>query len=242
MRITNMLPMALLCAIPFLVNGEAPPKDMGHRTTTGLLTIMWENGPPHDSTAARPGDVPQKGVTMPGHYCTDRPGEINDLSPENLPEGHRHPIVKGNGCPAEINHEDRVRLSGDGKRVHIRRKWTVCDPCGEKDCLTRFQILSAPLAEPGNALWRVPRFELLQNRPNPFTDGTVIGFYLPESSDIKLTVHQADGQVLKVWEGSYPKGYNEVKWDIGGLREQGALSYTLTTDGHSATKRMVHVR
>jgi len=82
-------------------------------------------------------------------------------------------------------------------------------------------------------------FELHQNEPNPFAGSTVIGFNLPESAEATLTVYDVTGKVLRIVEGDYAKGYNEVTLKRSNLAATGLLYYTLETDNYSATKKMV---
>src|SRR5699024_6064516 len=53
-------------------------------------------------------------------------------------------------------------------------------------------------------------FALYQNTPNPYAGQTVIGFNLPEASKATLSVYDVTGKMLKVVEGEYDQGYNEV--------------------------------
>lgn len=84
-----------------------------------------------------------------------------------------------------------------------------------------------------------PGFELYQNRPNPFLDKTLIGFYLPEASDATLTVFDETGRVLFTQSGSYPRGYNAVSLQNTAIGSTGVLYYKLETPAESAVKKMV---
>ncbi len=85
-------------------------------------------------------------------------------------------------------------------------------------------------------------FDLYQNQPNPFKDETVIGFNLPESTFAKLTVYDVSGKVLRVVEGEYTKGYNEISLNQAQLAGTGVLYYQLDTDTNSATKKMILIK
>ncbi|MFZ1515830.1 MAG: T9SS type A sorting domain-containing protein [Saprospiraceae bacterium] len=82
-------------------------------------------------------------------------------------------------------------------------------------------------------------FELLQNEPNPFSKETSIGFRLPETSVVKLTIYDATGKVISVQEIKGQKGLNQHKLSIGELNTSGVLYYQLDTPVHTATKKMV---
>lgn len=84
--------------------------------------------------------------------------------------------------------------------------------------------------------------ELLQNYPNPFRSETSIGFILPSEMDVKLTVTDINGKVLKDLSGHYFKGYNQVDISREQLPTTSILFYRiLTASGFSDTKRMILV-
>jgi hypothetical protein len=82
-------------------------------------------------------------------------------------------------------------------------------------------------------------FELYQNRPNPFTDATVIGFQLPEASTATLTITDVAGRTLSVIKGDFEKGYNEVTIEKKELNGNGVRYYQLDTPNHTASKKMI---
>ena len=65
-----------------------------------------------------------------------------------------------------------------------------------------------------------PSFILRQNYPNPFNSSTVIGFSLPRSQEVELTVYNLAGQkVIVLVDGEQTAGTHFVRWD--GRDEQG---------------------
>jgi hypothetical protein len=82
-------------------------------------------------------------------------------------------------------------------------------------------------------------FVLNQNIPNPFKDETVISFYLPESGEASLSIMDVTGRVLKVYEGDFSEGYNEVSVNRSDLPQAGTLLYELRSSEHTATKKMI---
>ena len=84
-------------------------------------------------------------------------------------------------------------------------------------------------------------FELYQNQPNPFSVETVIGFDLPESGSATLSLFDVTGKVLRVIEGDYTQGYNEVKLTKSDLSSTGMIYYKLQTQDHTATRHMIIV-
>ncbi|MEL6923182.1 MAG: T9SS type A sorting domain-containing protein, partial [Bacteroidota bacterium] len=84
-------------------------------------------------------------------------------------------------------------------------------------------------------------FELYQNAPNPFQSVTRIGFNLPEAGTATMTIMDISGKVLKVIDGEYAKGYNEVTLNRSELSAAGVLYYQLNTANDSATRKMIIV-
>lgn len=83
---------------------------------------------------------------------------------------------------------------------------------------------------------------LLQNRPNPFSDGTIIGFILPEACDAQLRVFDVSGRELWRSDRFYPAGYQEAVIRPGELNVSGLLYYELTTPFGTRTRKMMAVK
>ena len=94
-------------------------------------------------------------------------------------------------------------------------------------------------------------FKLNQNYPNPFNPTTTISFNLNKNAEVKLTVYDALGRLVKVLEnGRLATGYYDYKWN--GTNYQGAsvgsgiYIYKITIKAenklHSESKKMVLVK
>jgi len=88
------------------------------------------------------------------------------------------------------------------------------------------------------------RFELFQNRPNPFSRTTSISFCLPQAAPATLTVFDGTGQVLFLQKKDFTEGCHTMQLDAALLvpKSAGVLYYRLETPTHSAVRRMVVVR
>lgn len=82
-------------------------------------------------------------------------------------------------------------------------------------------------------------FELYQNQPNPFQGETVIGYNLPETSQVTFTVSDVAGRTLKMIRTEGVKGYNNIILNSKDLPAAGVLYYTVSTDDYTATKKMI---
>ena len=89
-----------------------------------------------------------------------------------------------------------------------------------------------------NGLTEINNFELFQNVPNPFSDGTIIGFQLPEASNASFTLFDVSGKILKETSGQYARGYHEINIDKTLFPNSGVFYYRLETPDHTATKKM----
>jgi len=87
-------------------------------------------------------------------------------------------------------------------------------------------------------------FSLNQNVPNPFTSKTVIGFVLPEESDVRIDVYNVGGQRIKTLLNRRLKaGHHTVLWDgrdiSGNLVPPGVYFYRIETGKWRATGKAI---
>jgi hypothetical protein len=80
-------------------------------------------------------------------------------------------------------------------------------------------------------------FALYQNVPNPFNGVTTVGFHLPESAPVTLTVMDLSGKILQVIRAEFGEGYGELQ--LTDLNATGVYYYRLDTPNHTATRKMV---
>ena len=85
-------------------------------------------------------------------------------------------------------------------------------------------------------------FKLYQNEPNPFSTSTKIAFELPKAMAAELVIYNALGQVVKVFDGQFLAGRNEVDWDVTKAENSGLYYYVLKTEAVQLTGRMVMKR
>lgn len=83
---------------------------------------------------------------------------------------------------------------------------------------------------------------LLANTPNPFSGETMIRFDLAEAGMARLTIADASGRAVYTHRDTYPRGANRVIVSSDDLPAEGIYYYTITTDRHTATRRMVVLR
>ncbi|MFT5015803.1 MAG: hypothetical protein ACI92C_000537 [Neolewinella sp.] len=80
---------------------------------------------------------------------------------------------------------------------------------------------------------------LFQNMPNPVYGQTMIRFDLPDAVEVQLTVRDISGRLLIERSITGSAGQNVVEFDRKELGAAGMLTYTLSTDKFTATRKMM---
>jgi FlaG/FlaF family flagellin (archaellin) len=83
------------------------------------------------------------------------------------------------------------------------------------------------------------KYELSQNRPNPFNPTTEISFALPVAGEVRIEVYNITGQrVTELVNGYYPAGYHSVTWNGAGMAS-GVYFYRIHASSFTETKKML---
>jgi hypothetical protein len=82
-------------------------------------------------------------------------------------------------------------------------------------------------------------FELYQNRPNPWTNSTIIPFELDPGGDASLSIYDMAGKLVYRTAGNYVAGYHEISVSRNELPAAGLFYYTLEAGDQRATRKMV---
>ncbi len=85
----------------------------------------------------------------------------------------------------------------------------------------------------------VAQYRLFQNYPNPFNPETTIGFDLPRSAHVNITLYDVKGrEIATLLDAVRPAGYNSLHFDGSGLAS-GVYLYKLQTDLFTDVRKMV---
>ncbi|MDQ3019894.1 MAG: T9SS type A sorting domain-containing protein [Bacteroidota bacterium] len=99
--------------------------------------------------------------------------------------------------------------------------------------LASLEIISSQIPE---------SYNLEQNYPNPFNPSTKINFNLPKASNIKLSVYDIQGKLLKTLvEGELTAGSYSTEWSASDY-PSGIYIYRIEADGYNSSKRMMLVK
>ncbi|MEO1516707.1 MAG: T9SS type A sorting domain-containing protein [Bacteroidota bacterium] len=92
--------------------------------------------------------------------------------------------------------------------------------------------------KPSNPRTLPGEYQLLQNRPNPFADETIIGFQLPEATAVQLRIFDLSGRLIHQHQAHYQAGQHE--WTLGSdeLPGSGLYYYQLQCPAFTATRKM----
>ena len=100
------------------------------------------------------------------------------------------------------------------------------------------------VTEPEDAAGLLKAMRLFQNRPNPFTPVTRIGFELAQAGRVALGVYSVDGRLIRTLvEEERGAGSHEVTWDGRDAEGQkvagGVYFYKLAAPGVAESRRMI---
>ena len=89
--------------------------------------------------------------------------------------------------------------------------------------------------------------QLQQNAPNPFNSQTVLSYFLPESSPVRLELFSVTGQrVAILYQGPQQAGYHRLHWaaqdDEGHPLASGIYFYRLETANGILTRKLTLLR
>jgi photosystem II stability/assembly factor-like uncharacterized protein len=90
-------------------------------------------------------------------------------------------------------------------------------------------------------------FKLYQNYPNPFNPLTVINYFIPKTSIVKIIVHDITGKEIRTLKnGASSAGPYQTFWDgrndAGVDAPSGIYYLSLASEGYKETRKMVLVR
>ncbi len=81
--------------------------------------------------------------------------------------------------------------------------------------------------------------QLFQNEPNPFSNQTVIKFFLPKASEAIITITDVSGKVVRTIKNRYEAGMNQEILNKGDLPSQSVFYYRMQTEDFIGVKKML---
>lgn len=85
-------------------------------------------------------------------------------------------------------------------------------------------------------------YSLSQNYPNPFNPETTIGFALPKTSDVIISIYDVNGRyVTDILNSNKSAGYHTVKWDAS-QQASGLYFYQIKAENFTQVKKCLLVK
>lgn len=84
-------------------------------------------------------------------------------------------------------------------------------------------------------------FRILQNHPNPFSNGTNIGFHIPEDGNVSINILQIDGQSIYKMDQKFSKGWHSINVEADLFRNNGVFLYYIEYGGARITNKMIKI-
>lgn len=182
-------------------------------------------------------------------YVNIIPGKLNDLSADNFGTSYLNDgmiTTSWNSNNTTLSEND-VLFSVVVKaktNVKISKALQITSALTKAEAYTsdeEVMNVSLQFTENGKVV-AINGFEMYQNKPNPFSESTSVGFNLPEASDASLTIFDMSGRIVKAYQGSFTKGYNSFEIKTTDLGSTGVFYYRIDTPTNSGTKKMVIVK
>jgi len=85
-------------------------------------------------------------------------------------------------------------------------------------------------------------YQLFQNYPNPFQQTTTIGFTLPRSQEVSLSVSDVTGRIVWQTRGMFPRGLNEVPVYGQANWSDGVYFCKMETESFTDVRKMIRSR
>jgi hypothetical protein len=106
-----------------------------------------------------------------------------------------------------------------------------------------YAVYEASAANTGLLDGAVPEaFALGQNFPNPFNSSTMISYFLPAPSEVRLSIHDLLGREVQILAmGAKPAGTHDIAWTAPDL-PSGEYIYRLQAGNRMETKRLLLLR
>ncbi len=148
------------------------------------------------------------------------------------------------------NTNDQVALENDEKVVEFTfraiRNGQLTGNLGMTSFITSseaytadYEVLDVSLAllEDDGSL--AEGLQLFQNKPNPFNNTSIIGFNIPKSGAVSLSVFDITGKKVVTIDDNYTKGYHEISLNKSYLNGSGLYYYQIELEGERAMKKML---
>ncbi len=85
-------------------------------------------------------------------------------------------------------------------------------------------------------------FKIYPSQPNPFEVETKISFDLEKNTEMKLTIQDVSGNIVKIIEKEFFAGFNQIMLQKEDFKEAGIFFFTLQSNTHKSTGKIVLIQ
>ena len=176
------------------------------------------------------------------------PGALENLATDNFGIFERHGMIttSWNGNSDLDDTEVLFSLEFEGlAHANLRNELNVSSRKTAKEAIrTNGEILGVDLKITGQdeEIILSENQQLYQNYPNPFSNETMISYYLPKASKVQIKVVDALGKVVTEINNDSEIGYHEVRLKAEQLGSAGIYTYELTTDFGMISKQLILIK
>ena len=169
-------------------------------------------------------------------WRTDGDAEFGQVPMAYRPEDHFTASIPAQPPGTRVRYYIEATSNG-GKTMPkpmVAPEWTYSFSVGEEDASTE---VNSPAA--GTTAREI---SLSQNFPNPFNHTTRIGYYLPESAVVDISVFDLNGRRVRTLIREFmPGGKRTVRWDASGLAT-GVYLYRIRSGSFEDVKRAALIK
>jgi hypothetical protein len=193
------------------------------------------------------GDIPA--ATLLSFYSAEASGTdvLIEWTLSEIDEGVEFHIFRSDGPGTSFVEIPAVDLTGKGLAFSFVDR--DCKPGTTYYYRVTYRLgtESNVLFETGPVTTSVTALQLHQNLPNPFNPSTVIGYYIPERSRVRLEVFDVNGSTVAVLvdefqaEGTYRELWNG-RYTNGPEAASGVYFYRLKAGKKTLTRKMILLR
>jgi len=228
--------------------------------TDGIIVAVWVDSGMAYLGQKYPGQGYDEWADVPElMFSASLDHGVNWTEPISINSNHYPNIFPSNRYPEYIYPADKViRLSNDSFRVYLMglvdysygTYTTMQSPYGQdiggeiQYMALDFQVVPADASDTDTTIPKPEIKMLSQNYPNPFNPSTTIRFNLPNPGNVKLSVYNVKGQLVKTLiDGFMNRDMHEVVWngddDNNRSVASGVYFYRLEANGKQETKKML---
>ncbi len=127
---------------------------------------------------------------------------------------------------------DRIQIGSVNTKLEVfKSNYTFCN-------LT-LEVSQGTVAVDGNPMSTSPHF--IACSPNPFSESTMLEFFLSEQDRIALTIHDSNGVLIKEINQSLGQGHHVLCITADDLPSFGIFYYRLSTSADEFVGKMIHL-